>query len=105
MHVMGSGETATAGIKDEKQILPENASLIPRLLSPYLRELLAMPDFKYFQNLFSLLLRVSFKSGSYINNTESSTKNTIFPLVLLRLSTQGQQQQIFDKGYYPVLPP
>jgi hypothetical protein len=96
MHVMGSGETATAGIKDEKQILPENASLIPRLLSPYLRELLAMPDFKYLRNLFSLLLRVSFKSGSISTTPNLQQKVTIFPLLLLRLSTQGQR--IFDKG-------
>jgi hypothetical protein len=78
MHVMGSGETATAGIKDEKQILPENASLIPRLLSPYLRELLAMPDFKYFQNLFSLLLRVSFKSA--ISTTPNLQQRILFSL-------------------------
>jgi len=71
---MGSGETATAGIKDEKKILHENDSLIPRSLSPYLRELLAMPDFKYLQNLFSLLLRLFQKSGCYINNTESSKR-------------------------------
>jgi len=78
---MGSGETATAGIKDEKKILHENDSLIPRSLSPYLRELLAMPDFKYLQNLFSLLLRVSFKNQGAISTTPNLQKGYYIPSI------------------------
>jgi hypothetical protein len=93
---MGSGETATAGIKDEKQILHENASLIPRSLSPYLRELLAMPDFKYLRNLFSLLLRVSFKSGS-ISTTPNLKQRLLFSLYCY-YGFRLKVSESFDKG-------
>jgi hypothetical protein len=55
----------------DKQIMRDTSSLLLPMLTPYLGELLAVPDFKRLQNLFPLLLCVSMESEKHTRRLRS----------------------------------